>query len=154
MERGEEARAPQVRNAAPATDVVRAEMVRALGAAEQPETGVGEHSDALEKAASVIAVIEGLRRELDLDAAHRLRRALEANLAAAEEERDRMARALEDAKAQLEQAVNERDSLAKQLRRAKEDIEKLERGKLDLEGKVSLLEDKLREWARFVGQFS
>ena len=133
---------------------LRAQRVRALGVAEQSEGSVGEDSDALEKAASVIAVIEELRRELDVDPARKVRKALEADLASVEEERDRMARALEEAKAQLEQTVRERESLAEQVRCAEESFEKLQREKLDLEGKVSLLEDKLEKWARFLGQFS
>jgi len=153
MERGEEARGRHVGMGASAADLVRTEGVRALGATRQSDSGVGMDSDALEKAARVIAVIEGLRQELELGAPPKPREAPVADLAGVEEERDRMARELEQTKAQLEEAVRERESLTEQLRRAEENFEELQRQNLDLGREVSALEEKLRKWARFVGQF-
>lgn len=127
--------------------------MRSLGGGEPPESAVGEDSDVLAQAASVIAVIQGLRQQVGPAAAPEARTPPETDLAAVHEERDRMAHALEEARAQVERAVQERDSLAERLRRAEQSIETLEREKRDLEAKVAVLEDKLEKWAQFVGQF-
>lgn len=65
-----------------------------------------------------------------------------------EEERDKTARLLEDAKAQLAQTVRERDSLAEQMGGTKENTEKLQQEKANLEEDMSVLEEKLAEMDR------
>ena len=110
---GKEAPLPQVTDQAPSTESEATEPEHTEPLAEQFEADIEEHPDISQKSASVISIVDDLRRELDTTC--EIKEALEADLSAARKELREMSSARSELEARVE-LLQEQANLAEQLR--------------------------------------